>query len=80
MPIAIPGTLSIPDDQLEVFRGRRVRVFQHADKAGENATLKWLDQLRGLARMDVAEIPQIKEKADLNDLVIAGMSEPLMNF
>lgn len=35
----------IPEDSLAVFRGRRVRVFEHSDAGGRGAVKAWANQL-----------------------------------
>jgi hypothetical protein len=46
MPVCMTGAACrIHDDALPMFRGKRVRIFGHADEAGQDAIQRWADQL-----------------------------------
>lgn len=48
-PICMTGAAcSIHKDALPMFRGKRVRIFGHADEAGQAATQRWAEQLRSV--------------------------------
>jgi hypothetical protein len=77
-PVCVVGAgCSIHEDALQLFRGKRVRIFGHVDQAGQKAVLKWAEQLRtvqaevddfdfcGLIRGDGEPV------TDLNDFLLA---------
>ena len=48
-PVCMTGAAcSIHKDALPMFRGKRVRIFGHADKAGQCAIQRWAEQLEGI--------------------------------
>jgi hypothetical protein len=67
----------IHEDALPLFRGKRVRIFGHADAAGQAAVQRWAGQLRtvqaevdgfdfsGLVKTDDSPVK------DLNDFILA---------
>lgn len=62
-----------PDETLEVFKGRRVRICRHADEAGARAARNWAVALYGAgAETDVWEPKWPHE--DLNDAISDGVS------
>lgn len=77
--VAVVGMLGasnrIPDDALPAFRGKRVRIFAHADAAGIKGAETWRSQLRSFgATVDVADFTQLRMTdgrtiGDLNDAV-----------
>jgi hypothetical protein len=49
-PVCMSGASNwIPDEVIPLFEGKRVRIFIHADRAGEDAWNRWRVQLRGTA-------------------------------
>jgi len=61
-----------PDD-LEFVAGKRIRIFPHCDKAGFNAALRWLNQLKGTVNVTWFDFDGLirtdgKPVGDLNDL------------
>jgi hypothetical protein len=49
-PVCISSAaLSIADEALSAFTGKRVRIFAHADDAGARASERWRAQLSGVA-------------------------------
>lgn len=79
VPVALLGAgQPIPEDQVEAFRGRRVRIFQQGDGAGEKAAARWNRQLLGVAgKVGIAQLPEGK---DLGDLAAEGHGGTLMEF
>jgi hypothetical protein len=76
-PVAILGASNrIPSDVLNLFAGKRVRIFPHVDSnnAGLHAAAKWETQLRPVAAsvsaFDFTGLIQINDNTvlDLNDL------------
>jgi hypothetical protein len=69
------AALSIAEDALHLFAGKRVRIFAHADKAGANAYRRWQAQLTGVAAKvdgwDFGGLVQTDGQPvkDLNDLL-----------
>lgn len=60
-PVAMLGaSCRIPENALSLFRGKIVRIFQHADDAGEDAAQRWAAQLRQAraSRIDAVCFPQ----------------------
>lgn len=72
-PVAMFGasnSISAPAHPL--FAGRRVRVFPHADAAGQKAGTRWATTLRQAgATVSIYDFAKHRVK-DLNELVIAG--------
>ena len=77
-PVCMTGaSCNIHPDALPIFRGKRVRIFGHADRAGEPAVIRWAQHLRnvqvevdqfrfaGLVRGDDQPVK------DLNDFLLA---------
>jgi CHC2 zinc finger len=77
-PVCMTGaSCSIHPDALSIFRGKRVRIFGHADERGKEAMGRWAEQLRavqaevdgfffeGLLKADGSPIE------DLNDFILA---------
>jgi hypothetical protein len=74
------ASCSIHPDALSLFRGKRVRIFGHADEPGQTATARWAQQLRTVeAEVDgfffsgslTAACSPVK---DLNDFILADHS------
>jgi hypothetical protein len=60
-------------EDLEFVAGKRIRIFPHRDKAGFNAALRWINQLKGTASVtwfdfDGLTRTDYKSVGDLNDL------------
>jgi hypothetical protein len=77
-PVCMGGaSCSIHPDALSRFRGKRVRIFGHADQAGQQAVRKWAQQLRSVqAEVDDFDFSGLvtgdgKPVTDLNDFVLA---------
>jgi hypothetical protein len=71
-PVAILGASNrIPKDALNLFAGKRVRIFPHADDAGLRAAANWEAQLRPV----VAHI----DAFDFTGLLQAG-GKPVLDF
>lgn len=74
-PVAMLGaSLSIPDQVLSMFSGKRVRIFPHTDDAGQDAAARWEQQLVAVgAEVDCFSLSGIsmttgEPVGDLNDL------------
>jgi hypothetical protein len=77
-PVCMNGTgCSIRDDALPYFRGKRVRIFGHADEAGQRAIQRWAEQLQGVeAEVDGFFFEGLVKRdgspaLDLNDFILA---------
>ncbi len=68
------ASLSVPDDALPMFNGKRVRTFPHLDEAGQDAAARWERQLADAgAEVDCFNLAEIHTSdggmvGDLNDL------------
>jgi hypothetical protein len=66
---------SIHEDALPMFRGKRVRIFGHADEAGQKAVQKWTEQLESVqAEVDAFDFSGLLRAdgsavKDLNDFI-----------
>jgi hypothetical protein len=61
-----------PED-LEFVAGKRIRIFPHCDKAGFNAALRWISQLKATASVTWFDFDGLTRTdgnsvRDLNDL------------
>jgi hypothetical protein len=77
-PVCMGGAaLSIHADALPLFRGKRVRIFGHADVAGQQALPRWAAQLRSVqAEVDCFDFCGLirsdgQPVTDLNDFLLA---------
>lgn len=69
----IGASLSIPEDALRLMRGKRIRIFGHADDAGRTAARRWFEQLIPFAAaLDYWE-PDTPG-TDLNDFISAHLA------
>ena len=65
----------IPDELLPLFAGKRIRIMEHADRAGSGAACKWQGQIEAAgAVVDVADFAALlmddgSPVKDLNDCV-----------
>lgn len=73
--VCITGaTMKIHEEALRHFKGKRVRIFPHLDKAGADAALRWTQQLQAAgADVDCFDLSGISlvsggQAGDLNDL------------
>jgi hypothetical protein len=76
-PVCMSGAACrIHEDALPMFRGKRVRIFGHADETGQNAVQKWAEQLRSVeAEIDAFDFSGLLKcdgspAKDLNDLLL----------
>jgi hypothetical protein len=72
-PVAIlSASPRISDDALPHFRGKRVRIFPHAEKAGATGALKWTGQLESVGAVvdcfDFAGLKQL-DGSPINDFL-----------
>jgi hypothetical protein len=70
----------IPEEALHHFRGKRVRIFPHADRAGMEAARRWEKQLRragavtdcfsvdGIPLQRIDDCEPVRYAGDLNDI------------
>lgn len=66
-PVAMLGAgMSIQDQAVPLFAGKRVRIFAHPDAAGQEGARRWYRQLRRSARHVDGFTPTV---GDLNDFV-----------
>jgi hypothetical protein len=79
-PVCMGGaSCSVHKDALPMFRGKRVRIFAHADEAGQEAAQKWADQLREVqAEVDGFDFSGLircdgKPVEDLNDFLLSDL-------
>lgn len=77
-PVCMTGaSCRIHEDALPLFRGKRVRIFGHADEAGRKAIQRWADQLRSVqAEVDGFFFTELLKAdgspvGDLNDFILA---------
>jgi hypothetical protein len=77
-PVCMTGaSCSIHKDALPSFRGKRVRIFGHADEAGRGAIQRWVEQLQAVqAEVDAFDFSGLIKAdgslvKDLNDFVLA---------
>lgn len=75
-PVCMAGSKSsIPKDVIPLFTGKRVRIFMHADRPGEEARDHWVEQIFNVAKtidsFEFAGYYQLDESVvtDLNDLL-----------
>jgi hypothetical protein len=75
-PICMSGASQrIPEEALQLFAGKRVRIFGHEDEAGAKAMTRWAAQLNPVAKqVDGWEFSGLyridgRPVADLNDLL-----------
>ena len=77
-PVAMTSaSCNVHADALPLFRGKRVRIFGHADDAGRPAVIRWAQQLQSVQ----AEVDQFRLSGlvrgddqpvkDLNDFILA---------
>ncbi len=57
---------SIPDDALQFFASKRIRIMAHADEAGRHAAARWAEQL--------ASVGAAVDALDFSDLLMADGS------
>jgi hypothetical protein len=77
-PVCMTGAgCRIHPDALPLFRGKRVRIFGHADEPGQAAIARWAEQLRtveadidGFFFSGILKVDRSPVK-DLNDFVLA---------
>lgn len=74
-PVAMLGAgMTIPDEAVSLFEGKRVRIFPHLDEAGEKAASRWERQLADAGvEVDCVSLTGIRKYdgspvTDLNDL------------
>jgi hypothetical protein len=77
-PVCITGaSCAIHHEALALFRGKRVRIFGHADEPGKRAVVRWAEQLRKVqAEVDAFYFEGLRTADgspvnDLNDFVLA---------
>jgi hypothetical protein len=75
-PVAmLSANVQIHKDALEHFRGKHVRMFPHADDAGQNGAAQWKQQLTevGASKVDFIDFSLVKVEGkaikDLNDIL-----------
>jgi hypothetical protein len=75
-PVCMSGASNrIPEEVIPLFKDKRVRIFVQADKAGEDASMRWYKQLKGVSTkvdgFDFASYYDTNESVvtDLNDLL-----------
>jgi hypothetical protein len=75
-PVCMGGaSCRIHEDALQMFRGKRVRIFGHADQHGQQAVRRWAAQLRSVqAEVDCFDFCGLvqsdgKPVTDLNDFL-----------
>jgi hypothetical protein len=78
-PVCISGAGNrIPAEALPIFKDKRVRIFVHDDRAGEEAWERWAEQLNGIAsKIDGFSFGGLSDTegspvTDLNDLLKVG--------
>jgi hypothetical protein len=77
-PVCVTGaSCRIHEDALPLLRGKRIRIFGHADEAGQKAIQKWADQLESVqAKVDGFDFSGLVKTdgspvKDLNDFILA---------
>lgn len=66
---------------MDLFRGKRIRFFPHADKAGRKAVAAWWQALAGIAsKIDAFEFDELIQESgepvsDLNDFLNTGADQ-----
>jgi hypothetical protein len=74
-PVCMAGAqMSIPEETLPLFVGKRIRIFVHADEAGMDAATRWYSVLRNLSTVDCYSFDGLEQidgspVGDLNDLL-----------
>ena len=74
-PVCMAGAqMSIPQETLPLFSGKRIRIFVHADEPGIGAAIRWHSALKSHATVDCYEfsgLTQIDGRPveDLNDML-----------
>ena len=73
-PVAmLSAAYPIHTDALRLFKGKRVRIYAHADNSGVEAAARWSSQIGDRATVDTFLISRLRVK-DLNDAARAGIS------
>lgn len=68
------GTMKIHPDALPLFKGKRVRIYPHLDKTGQDSIQRWTEQIESVGAdvdfCDLSGIPTVtgRRVKDLNDL------------
>lgn len=68
------GTMKIHPDALPLFKGKRVRIYPHLDKTGQDSIQRWTEQMESAGAdvdfCDLSGIPTVTggRVKDLNDL------------
>lgn len=68
------GTMKIHADALPLFKGKRVRIYPHLDKTGQDSIQRWTEQIESVGAdvdyCDLSGIPTVTggRVKDLNDL------------
>jgi hypothetical protein len=77
-PVCMTGaSCRVHEDALPLFRRKRVRIFAHADKAGQDAAYRWFEQLQTVqAKVDGFDFEGLVLRngspvKDLNDFILA---------
>ena len=80
-PVAMLGASNrLPADALALFRGKRVRIYPHADRSGEEAAAGWAEQIEqaGASSVDAFPFRNLWQADDqpVKDLNDAARMEP----